>query len=225
MNNQVIRINIDDVDSLATEYFINICGFNKEGPKYKKLLDMGMSIKEKMKNSLDIKAIVSSFSKDIISGNTVNINGVTFKCNAFEQIDYNSIKNIYAYILTAGIYELDNEDPIMNQLYEDIWGTSFVDAGLEVLKKTLDQTNVMDDFGPGYYGMEITQVGNFFQILDGEKIGVQVKNNSLMLPLKSLTGFIVSVEDESKLPASDCKSCKAGNKGCSFCQAVMKGKR
>lgn len=225
MNNEVIRIHIDDVDPLATDYFAKICGFNREGPKYKRLTDMGMAVKERLKDKVEIRAIVSSFQKEVILGNTAVINGVTFVCNAFEQIEVESILEIYAYILTAGIYELEEDEPIMNQLYADIWGTSYVDAGLEVLKNILQKDGILDSFGPGYYGMEVTQVGKFFKILDGDKIGVQVRNNSLMIPLKSCTGFLISVDDETKLPASDCKSCQSEYKNCIFCQAVIKGNK
>jgi hypothetical protein len=228
MDNQIIRITMQEADVYALDYFNRICGFHKEGAKYEKLLKKGLEIKEKIEAQVDIKAIVSSFDSDIISGNTAKMGDVTFVCNAFEQIAAGSIQKIYAYILTAGVYELEDTAPILEQLYADIWGTAYVDAGLEVLKSKIrlgensSAVTVLDSFGPGYYGMDVDQVGNFFRILDGEKIGVHVRNNCLMLPLKSCSGFYIAVDDESKLPAVDCKNCRAEHKGCAFCQAIIK---
>lgn len=241
MKNQIIHITMQEADLYAVDYFIRICGFNREGEKYEKLLKKGMEIKERIKDKVRIQAIVTSFDPDILSGNTARMSDVTFVCNAFEQIEPESIREIYAYIITAGVYELDGSDPILEQLYADIWGTAYVDAGLEILKQKLIENVIgtqdsvtpvtenpapiyMESFGPGFYGMDVDQVGNFFQLLDGSQIGVSVRNNCLMVPLKSCSGFMVAVGDQSKLPAADCKSCRADHKGCEFCQAVVKKK-
>lgn len=233
MNNQVIKLNIEEADRYAPDYFINICGFrNREGDKFKRMLEHGMCIRENVIGSIDLKAVVSSFDKDIISGNTATIGDVVFVCNAFEQLNKDSIKKIYAYIFTTGSYELNDEEPVIDQLYADIWGTAYTDAGLEVLKQHLkldfdrnndgEKAEILDPFGPGFYGMEVDQVGKFFQVLDGGTIGVSARTNSLMLPLKSCAGFFVIVDDDTKLPAADCKSCRADHRGCEYCQAKIK---
>lgn len=221
----MISIAIEDAAPLATEYFTKICGFNKESEKIRRMLSEGMEIKEEIKDRISIRAVVSSFGKGALSGNVAEVNGVSFVCNAFEQINPGSVQTLYAYLLTAGIYELPDETPIIRQLYADIWGTAFVDAGLEILKARLSGGFAFEAFGPGFYGMDIDQIGKFFDLLASEKIGVNVRNSSLMLPLKSCAGFLVVVDDESKLPDSDCKSCRADHKGCEFCHAVIKRKK
>ena len=239
MKNQVIQLNIDEADRYAPDYFLNICGFkNREGDKFKRLLDHGMQIKDRIIDTIDLKAVVSSFDKDIISGNTAQIGDVVFVCNAFQQLNHDSIKKIYAYVFTSGGCELNDQDPIMDQLYTDIWGTAYTDAGLEVLKQHLkddfEKSNgvrkgngekaitILDPFGPGFYGMEVDQVGKFFEVLDGDKIGVKARSSSIMLPLKSCVGFFVIVDDDTKLPSADCKSCRADHKGCEYCQSKIK---
>lgn len=241
MKNQLITISKEDADRYTFDYFINICGFrNKEGEKYKRLLDHGMKIRDRVIGSIELKAVVSSYDGDIISGNTARIGNTVFTCNAFEQLNPESIRKVYLYIFTSGSYDLNDKDPVIDQLYADIWGTAYTDAGLEVLRQHLkndfDNTNcpcdadrdtdkktsILDPFGPGFYGMDVDQVGKFFEVLDGEKIGVRARTNSLMLPLKSCAGFYVVVDDGSKLPRADCKSCRADHKGCEYCQAVIK---
>jgi len=237
MKNQVIRLSREEADRYAYDYFINICGFrNKEGDKYKRLLDHGMKIRERIVGKIDLKAVVSSYDRDIISGNTATIGDVAFVCNAFEQLNRDSIRKIYIYLLTAGDFGLNDDDPVIDQLYADIWGTAYTDAGLEVLKHRLKEefdrnrsgqdaerdAVILDPFGPGFYGMDVDQIGRYFEVLDGERIGVKARTNSLMLPLKSCAGFFVIVDDGSKLPPKDCKSCHADHRGCEYCQAVIK---
>jgi hypothetical protein len=86
MDNQIIHITMQEADVYAVDYFIRICGFNRSGAKYEKLLKIGMEIKERIKDRIDIKAIVSSFDRDIIHENTAGMNDTVFVCNAFEQI-------------------------------------------------------------------------------------------------------------------------------------------
>lgn len=266
MKNQLIRISMEDAWPYAREYFINICGFrNKEGEKYKRMLEHGMQIRERIADRVDLKAVVSSFDRNVISGNTAKIDGATFVCNAFEQLNRDSIQKIYAYLFTSGSFELKEDEPVIDQLYSDIWGTAYTDAGLEVLKHHLkadfdrsgtgkptgtagstgstgstDSTSrsgstggdsavaggrkavILDSFGPGYYGMDVDQIGRFFQILDGDSIGVRARTNSLMLPLKSCAGFYIIVDDDTRLPSADCANCHSDHSGCEFCQSRIR---
>lgn len=233
MKNECISLSKEEADRYAYDYFLNICGFkDREGEKFQRLLDHGMKVKERIIDRIDMKAVASSFDSDIISGNTARIGDVTFVCNAFEQLEKSSIRKIYLYIFTAGDFGLNDSDPVIDQLYADIWGTAYTDAGLEVLKHRLkedfrrdrghEKAEILDPFGPGFYGMDVDQIGSFFEVLDGDQIGVQARTNSLMLPLKSCAGFFVLMDDGSKLPPADCKSCRADHKGCEYCQAVIK---
>jgi len=234
MNNQTISITMAEADVFAMEYFMKICGLNREGIKYQRMLKQGMEIKERIRDSVDIKAIVSYFPGSAIKNNTAVFNGVAFHCNAFQRFDPAHVLGVYIYILTAGFFEFEHDEPILDQLYADIWGTAYVDAGIEVLKKYVEKElegkhryhekiTVLSSFGPGFYGMDVNQVSSFFEVLDGSKIGVHARSNSLMLPLKSCAGFYVAVDDKTDLPDSDCESCQSEYKNCAFCQTVIKG--
>ena len=135
MINQIISISMAEADAFAMEYFMSICGLNRDGEKYQRMLKQGMNMKEIISRKLDIRAIVSSFSGETIQNNKATLNGITFECNAFQRMDPKHIHGVYAYILTAGALEIEDDAPILDQLYADIWGTSYVDSGLEVFKK------------------------------------------------------------------------------------------
>lgn len=236
MNNHVYLLDRAEADSLAEDYFLSICGLkNREGGKYDRMLEQGMQIRTRISSGINLKAVVSGFDGEVLSGNTAIIGSTTFICNGFQQLKKDKIHKIYAYILTAGSFELDDNVPVLEQLYADIWGTAYTDAGLEVLKAKLTEevqretgnhkSAVLEPFGPGFYGMDVEQVGKFFEILDGERIGVKARTNSLMLPLKSCAGFYIAADEGTSLPAKDCKSCRSDHSGCEFCHAVIKNKR
>ncbi len=241
MYNQVIPISRAEVDVLALEYFKKICGFNRGEEKDQRMLEQGIKIKEKIQNRVDLKAIVSFFSGDTMKNNIVVLDGIAFECNAFQCFSPKHMKGIYAYILTAGVFELCDEDSGLDQLYTDIWGTAYVNSGLELLRKYVEKDiyriyndkqektdatevpiTVLDSFGPGFYGMDVDQVSKFFVLLDGDKIGVKVRSHHLIIPEKSCVGFFIAVDDQTGLLLSDCKSCRAEYKNCAFCRAVIK---
>ena len=221
-----------EANALAVEYFIKICGFNREGEKNKRMLARGMEVRDRIRDKVDIRAVVSSFPGSVLYKNTAVLSGITFECNVFQRLKPSHILGVYAYIMTAGSFELDDSAPALDQLYTDIWGTAYVDAGIEILRgyveKDLEERAcerefcVLGSFGPGFYGMDVNQVGKFFELLEGERIGVKVKGSGLMLPMKSCSGFFAGVDDKTSLPASDCKSCQAEYKNCAFCQSVFK---
>jgi len=229
MKNQIIKITREETDSLAMETFIKISGLNNTGEKNTRILREGICLRERIKDKINIRSVVSLFPGTAMKNNTVMLDGIKFECNAFQHLDLNGVRGIYVFILTAGNFDNCENMSMSDQLYTDIWGTSYVQAGLSVLKQHLKQylreceqqstqsLSILDYFGPGFYGMDINQMKKFFDLLNGDSIGVKLENSGIMIPTKSCTGFYIAVGDGTKLPGLDCKSCMAEYKNCSFC--------
>lgn len=231
MENQIIVFEQKKADIIAEDYFTAMCGFNRPGERFKSMLLDGLAIRDKMTGSFQIRSIVSSFGREAICGGAILISDFKFACNALEQIDQNSVIQIYAYILTAGNIDFESSS-VLDLFYADIWGTAYVDAGRDLLREWIqnklrldEEIFVSDSFGPGYYGMDMTQLPYFFQLLDADKIGVQLNGSTMMLPLKSCAGFFVTVRGPGQLPGEACKSCLAGTKGCNFCRSKTQERR
>lgn len=234
MKNNIVVIKREDVDSLAEKYFSNMCGFNRNSEKFKRMLRDGLATRKKIKDKINIRAIVSSFEGDAIDGKTINLDGIKFECNVFQRMNAKNVLKIYIYILTAGIIEL-KETSTMEMFFADTWGTSYVETGRDVLKNIIEEDFlkdytgnkdifISDSFGPGYYGMDVNQIRDFFKLLNGESIGVKVGDGGMMIPLKSCAGFFIVLDDEKQIPGEDCKSCLSNFKGCEFCRTKMKSK-
>lgn len=221
MQNRIINFSKEETKDIAAEYFFNTCGFHGDKENDRPLMEKGMSLRDEVIGDISVKAIVSSFGAGVIKGKIIDLNGIQFECNAFEQINKESIEAIYIYILTAGNWDINSES-MMHRLYADIWGTAYVDAGRDLLCREIQARHkgysISDSLGPGYYGMEVTQLKNFFQVLDAAKIEVTVKDSCLMVPVKSNAGFYIVVNNEAGLPQSDCKDCIGNSTGCQFCK-------
>jgi hypothetical protein len=120
---------------------------------------------------------------------------------------------------------------MLDKFYADTYGTAYVDAGRDELKRDLLQKVkeetlingkrdifISDSIGPGFYGIDTSKVGDFFKILDGDKIEVKTNYYNVILPVKSCVGMFIIVDDSKLLPDYDCMSCTTKDLNCTFCR-------
>jgi len=227
-----IIINFDEKDAYARaeKYFISICGFDFIREKHRRMMADALKNRIEGVKGVNIRALISSFDSEVFRDNKIVIGETEFNCNAFEQISPENIVEIYGYIITAGELIYSDDDNILKQLYSDIWGTAYTDAGREMLEEFLEgdakkqlkgesKNNIFltNSFGPGFYGMETSQIKDFFKILQADKIGVEVRDTGVMVPLKTCTGFYMVVNDKHCIPNPNCQKCSSNHKSCEFC--------
>lgn len=231
MKKAIVGFDEKEAYEKAKDYFIKICGFKIEEDKYKKMLELGMDARIRGLEGIHIKAVISSHDVDVFQDHKVVIEGMQFNCPAFDQMKQDNIKKIYAYVLTVGECIYSDDDDIVKQVFSDIWGTAYTDAARNLLEgyiaRALEieypgllgkELYLSDAFGPGFYGMEISQAKDLFQILNAQSIGMQVKDSGLMLPQKSCSGLYFAVTDASNMPHPNCRECIGNHMGCSFCR-------
>lgn len=228
---RVVEINRSLLDEQASQYFLEMSGLAREGEKFDRMRERGFEIREQILDRIKVRAVLSKVPAGF-SGNLLSVGDVAFVCDAFEDLDLSKIKEVYLYILTVGAVELLDE-PIMNQLYSEFWGTSYVDAGRDYLRQMLlqeyhqtygelDAVTISDSFGPGYFGMDMQEMQKFFQVLPSEKIDVSLKSSNLLLPLKSCAGIYLVGEGTAQMPDIDCGACLGTLTGCQFCNASVR---
>ncbi len=230
MNQEMISFQIEDAVELARTYFIQSCRFDLSKREHIRLMQAAENILREGMKEIQIRALVSEISelpKDTLEDDVIILDGISFQCNAFSQLQIGSIAGIYPYILTIGEIKTKSKSA-SDQLFADIWGTSFIDAARDLLQKWIEKhlrekhnqnsAVVSSSFGPGFYGMTVTAVSDFFQLLDGRKIGVELTESGILLPVKSCTGFYIAAHHEWALPPGDCLSCLGNAGGCDFCK-------
>ena len=138
-------------------------------------------------------------------------------------------------MLSAGECYFSSEENIMDFLYADIWGTNYVDAGIEVLtdgyiRKDMEKrfagqsVYLSEEFGPGYFGMPVIETKKFFRILDGSLIQVKVKDSGLMIPQKTCAGLYIVLNRNDIKAEPECMRCHGNKQGCQFCAVRAKKK-
>lgn len=229
MSNRLIDISITKAYPSAEKHFFRVCGLDLNSAKHQRMWAEAQKIYALISGKLHLRAALSDFLPDTLNGNEMRISETVFSCSAFGQLEYDDIKRCYIYLLTVGDIEIDS-DRITDLLYVDIWATAFIDAGRELLqqevlkiaKKEDHDINVSASFGPGYYGMELEQISSFFSLLDGESIGVVLRENRIIIPLKTCTGMFLALAADSHMPPVTCEGCLGNTGGCRFCAGFSK---
>ena len=200
MRNEIIRITEQRAHDGAEKRFINTCGITPGGSKkHQKMLEQGLKARESGIDGIDIRAVVRFVEPEACDNGRISVDDAVLHCNYFARIPKEYIEGVYVYMMTVGECLFESEDKIMEFLFADIWGNSYVDAGIEALKedyvipdmkKRFPDKEVMlsEELGPGYFGMFVGQTKEFEKILDCDAIGVKVRDSGMMIPQKSCAG-------------------------------------
>ena len=225
---RIQRISEQEAFPYAEKRFIRSCKFDLSKRKHQRMLELGRKVREDGLAGIDIRCIVQYYEPSVFRDGALHIDGKEIGCNFFHRIPEESIEGVYLYLITAGECLFESEEQIMEFLYADIWGTNYVDAGIEVLRDRLNQdvkrrfpgrdVKLTREFGPGYYGMTVEQAIPLFSILHGEDIGMKIKDSGLLIPQKSCSGIFFVVNDPDFDEGPECVDCVGSRLGCEFCQ-------
>ena len=228
MKHSMISFDVDQAEPIARDYFLKYSGIETMNKKKTRMMDRAELVLDELKGSLDLKAVCVEGAPDHFFGRELVFFGQTFRCQAFERIEKDTLRKVYAYALTTGAFATES-DSILDQLYEDIWGTAFVDACRGLLREQLESAERKNDsevklsqsFGPGYYGMDVAQTRLMGEILPMKEINMRINESGMMIPQKSCTGLLFVVPKDSALPPSACVECGIKTAGCRFCDGFF----
>lgn len=238
MTNRVkLYIQEKDAGPLAEKRFAEICRFDLAKEAHRKMMDTGCRVRDGGRSGIEIKASLACFGEEAFADFDAGIlraDGVEVSCPYFQRISRESVKGAYIFLLTAGECAVSDPENIMEMFYADVWGTAYADAGMELLRKYIreDMKQRWSDgeqylsncFGPGYFGMPVSETKNFYRLLDGELLDVRLQDSGLLIPQKSCTGLYLVCSEPQNEAEPECLQCCGNSAGCSFC-AVGNGEK
>ena len=223
----------EDAYPLAQKGFVSMCGFKPGSEKHAAMLERGMGIREQGLWALNMKALISEHEPSVVHENSIEVNGVSLRCDAVCLLEKEKLRKVLFYIVTANECACGS-DQILDRVYADFWGTAYVDAAHDLLKGELKSRYVESSveknlvlspaFGPGYYGMPTEEVKTLFKIIDGSLIGVNCLESCVMVPVKSCAGMFFIMDKGAEMPGEACGSCAGNRSGCKYCNSAKSGK-
>ena len=218
----------------AEKRFIQNCQFDLSKPKHRRMMEMARKVREDGIDGIKIRAKVSFCEPENFHDGRITMGKETVTCNFFSQISDDRVKGIYLYMLTVGECYFSSEENIMDFLYADIWGSSYVDVSTDLLIERIkcdmsrryeneEELWLTPEFGPGYFGMPVSETHKFYSILDGDEIGCVVKDSGLIIPQKSCTGLFFVLSGKELDVEPECLHCAGTGSGCAFCAVRGRG--
>lgn len=219
MKNEIIEINRDRLDDKALKYYKKMCGYFKDDEETN-LQKEGIQCFDNLKDHLHIRVLVSYYNSPVIHDKSIIVDDVILTCTALDQIEKEAVIGAYFYVITIGEINIVSND-LLEQYYYNIWETAYLDAARDYLKTVLKDkdTFLMQSLGPGYYGMDITSMDDFFRLLDTSLIKVYLSENKMIIPMKSNIGVFLKTKKEIHLQKA-CETCLGSKGGCSFCNKL-----
>ena len=224
---KIISFDSQMLQEESEQLFTKMGGLDKAGKRIERIRELGTQIRDVIEDLIEAKAIVSFYPADQITkdGMSIWIDGTEIRCNAFEQIDTDQIKGAYVYFIYAGDIYLEDR-PIMDQLLIDMWGTAFVDSIRKHFGEMLaEESNLSEEFGPGFYGMDVRQMIDLTKLTDPKKIGIEVRKTGIILPQKSCGGIYLAVEDGYVPLDTACADCIGTFSSCSYCNLKRRNRK
>lgn len=216
----VVMLNKEECLQQAEGLFLRASGLNQQGAKFERMRQDAFAALDRLERNIDIKVVYRVIESAALEGKQLCVEGMEISCAGFEQIPPESIESVVVYALTAGNYEVAGAD-FFDQCYADLWGTAFTEAAFTVWREKMSKKHALSDcFGPGYFGMDVSQLDYIAALADSSSIGLRVTDAHVILPQKSCMGLFFYVNQRYKPLSSACKYCSGNKHACRLCNAA-----
>ena len=104
MKNKCIKLEYQDAEPIAMEYFLENSGLDTDVENHKILLSEGLHVLENCKPGIDIAAVIMPLEPDAFHNSTIYMEKSKYTCTAFHQISRDKLlKFTHTYYLWENV--------------------------------------------------------------------------------------------------------------------------
>jgi len=226
LKSNMIDIEINNAD--LEKRFAEICQFDLTRVLHRTMMKTAIGVRDKFLSQAAPQAVTAFYDRVSIKEDTIEMGSTRLRCDCFTQIPEEAVIGAYVYVLTIGECSFPQDLDVMDQMYLDIWATSYVDLAVSDLIRRYIQddltlrfpgetTWMSPCFGPGYYGMALTETEKIWKAADGSLAGVALDKNGMLTPEKSCGGIILIYNRKDIKAQEACLHCTGSHQSCRFC--------
>jgi len=218
MINSAFQFNFSDL-KLNVAQIEQVMGY-KEGESHETISELICKLLKETESACNIKAEYRIFSPEKFDDfeKSISINGIIFN---IKKIVYGQIKKaekIAVFLCTAGNEisirsraAMKDGDLLTGYVY-DVIGSEIVEAAVDLMQYNLQETmsaegrKITNRYSPGYCGWNVAEQHKVFQLMPDNYCGIKVNESALMIPEKSVSGFI-GVGEHVRYNPYTCRLC------------------
>lgn len=181
----------------------NVMGY-KDGESHEPISELIHKLLKVTESVSNIKAEYKVFSLEKYddSEKSIWINSLIFNVHRIVYGQLKKAEKIAVFLCTAG-HEIGirsraamkDGDLLTGYLY-DVIGSEIVEAAVDLMQDNLQETmsaegrKITNRYSPGYCGWNVAEQHKVFELMPDNYCGIQLNESALMIPEKSVSGFI-----------------------------------
>lgn len=181
---------------------------------------------------------LQSFDKSCVKDGWFQFGEKAIPCQVLKRIPHFSIRGGYFAVFHAPVWEdgyhadkvsLDEgakKVELLTRYYIEMWQNALLDSLRGWIARYLERKEgvrtpvyVTDSFGAGFYGMPVTVLTQFNELIPMEQVGVHITESGTLMPQKSLVCLYLILNQPLDFSMQDCASCIGSTEGCVNCAA------
>ena len=217
--NKIILFECNDLQDTAQQIFLKMSAFGARQQMSDALKSQMLDDLKALKFTTEPKLIFSYFGKESIrlKEDTIYADNVAIKCRGFSQVDFRQVNGVYVYFINAGSVSFENNS-MREQFFADLWGNAIVDAMRHRCDTLFGKEGFLsEEFGPGFYGMDLREMFQFVSLADASLIGISIKHSGMLVPTKSCALLRFDVTEDYRPLNTACQDCIGSKQNCSLC--------
>ncbi|MDR2133154.1 MAG: hypothetical protein LBP30_07405 [Clostridiales Family XIII bacterium] len=230
-----VRFPMPELCGAALSRLKAACRFDPANEAHARMLGDALDAHCGWAEGAELKAVAARFPRTAPRGTSLNLDDVRLVCAAFGRMDARDVLEtvVYALALTTNEPTADESATVADEsaasqargvsrlFYEDLWANAYIDAALLAFKADLAARAggfPSASFGPGYYGMALTEMKKLDKMLNFGNIGAEVLGDGSMRPLKACAGLFFVLRGAADASPNACRDCAGDKANCAFCE-------
>ena len=186
------------------ELFALYAHLNLEKKRHQVLLERAMACYPAIRDRVKTQALIATPTAAEAGQGFLQLDDARLEAEIFCQLPPEHLRQAFIYFLAVGDCPQPETDSLVDLLIYDTWGTILVETARAQLERYLQQKDeslaLSCSYGPGYFNIPRTMILSLRELVDPSKIGMEIMDNTLMLPQKSCAGVYLMATDDTGFP-------------------------
>lgn len=212
-------VEVARLEERAKELFWLMSGFSTENlPTVYQEEDFNQ-VHELVKKKIQINAKLKKIESISCFERYMKVNGRTIYYDLPLKDYIELLQGAYVFLVSEDSLEFEEQNTI-EQLYAHIWQNAYLDAAREWMQTWIEEQEdcyVSSGVAPGFYGIELSYMKEFYELIHGEEMGVALREDGMLEPEKSVLGMHFLLKEAVNIFGKRCAECPAMGKNCLFC--------
>lgn len=194
------------------ELFALYAHLNLEKKRHQVLLERAMACYPAIRDRVKTQALIATPTAAEAGQGFLQLDDARLEAEIFSQLPPEHLRQAFIYFLAVGDCPQPETDSLVDLLiYDNLGynpGKKRHGRSWSVIWQKKDESLALScSYGPGYFNIPRTVILSLRELVDPSKIGMEIMDNTLMLPQKSCAGVYLMATDDTGFRKTRSRRC------------------